>query len=280
MNVRQFYQGKAIGFLVVVVLLSVFALVQYFFFQDNRAGNTPAEPVRATLTGTYECLPLKGSAVRPAAGATCEPGMKTDDGEHYAVNFFLMSQMHAPLEVGQRFSAQGVVTDGSSEAEKWQRYELAGVFSVTDSLTLISDDEEVVYECDGDAMLCPDGSSVGRQGPSCEFAECPSPLATTTEVTTYLGGSVIGMNVTVSPQEVISDSRCPATVQCVWAGTVEVRTILSTQVSHGEHVLTLSEPQTFGDYTVTLTEVTPAKTESAIHGHSYRFTYLITRNES
>ncbi len=276
MNVRQFYRGKAIGFLVVVVLLGVFVLLQHHVYNDKQTGNS-AEPQRATLAGTYECLPLKGSAVRPATEATCEPGLKTDGGEHYAVNFFLMSQMHAPLEVGQRFSAQGVVTDGSSEAEKWQQYELAGVFSVTDSLTLLSG-EEVVYECDGDAMLCPDGSSVGRQGPSCEFAACHSPLATTSEVTTYLGGSVTGMNVTVSPQEVISDSRCPATVQCVWAGTVEVRTILSTQVSHGEHILTLGEPQTFGDYTVTLTEVTPAKTESAIAGHAYRFTYLITRN--
>lgn len=28
--------------------------------------------------------------------------------------------------------------------------------------------------CSADAKICPDGSSVGRVGPSCEFAECPT----------------------------------------------------------------------------------------------------------
>ncbi|MCX6790919.1 MAG: hypothetical protein NTV62_01850 [Candidatus Gribaldobacteria bacterium] len=28
--------------------------------------------------------------------------------------------------------------------------------------------------CTMEAMLCPDGSSVGRVGPNCEFAECPA----------------------------------------------------------------------------------------------------------
>lgn len=30
--------------------------------------------------------------------------------------------------------------------------------------------------CTTDAELCPDGSSVGRTGPNCEFAECPPPV--------------------------------------------------------------------------------------------------------
>jgi hypothetical protein len=30
------------------------------------------------------------------------------------------------------------------------------------------------YACDLDAKTCPDGSTVGRIGPSCEFAKCPS----------------------------------------------------------------------------------------------------------
>ena len=29
------------------------------------------------------------------------------------------------------------------------------------------------YACTMDAMMCPDGSAVGRVGPSCEFAPCP-----------------------------------------------------------------------------------------------------------
>lgn len=36
-----------------------------------------------------------------------------------------------------------------------------------------SDDEEAVF-CTMDAKVCPDGSSVGRIPPSCEFAPCPA----------------------------------------------------------------------------------------------------------
>ncbi|PIR85337.1 hypothetical protein COU15_01215 [Candidatus Kaiserbacteria bacterium CG10_big_fil_rev_8_21_14_0_10_45_20] len=33
--------------------------------------------------------------------------------------------------------------------------------------------------CTADAKLCPDGSSVGRVGPHCEFAECSAVLPDT-----------------------------------------------------------------------------------------------------
>ena len=32
---------------------------------------------------------------------------------------------------------------------------------------------EQAVACTEEAMLCPDGSSVGRTGPNCEFAPCP-----------------------------------------------------------------------------------------------------------
>lgn len=134
------------------------------------------------------------------------------------------------------------------------------------------------WDCNGDAKICPDGSSVGRTGPSCEFISCPLPNATSTTLTTYLGGRVTGLNVTVNPAEVISDSRCPQGTQCIWAGTVTVRTVVSTQVSHGEHVLALGEPLIYGDYLVTLTEVSPApKAGEEIPLSSYRFTFEVKK---
>ncbi len=33
--------------------------------------------------------------------------------------------------------------------------------------------------CTDEARLCPDGSAVGRVGPNCEFAQCPTPKAAT-----------------------------------------------------------------------------------------------------
>lgn len=135
--------------------------------------------------------------------------------------------------------------------------------------------------CNMDAKICPDGSSVGRTGPNCEFAACPSPERTEATLTTYVGGTVTAMNVTLEARQFISDSRCPQGVQCIWAGTVEVRTVMSTPVAHGEHVLKLGEPQQFGEYTVTLTDVTPyPKQGQAIPESSYRFTYTIKKGEA
>ena len=144
--------------------------------------------------------------------------------------------------------------------------------------TPASPDTPGVWACNADAKICPDGSAVGRTGPNCEFVACPSPNATSSILTTYVGGSPTGLNVTVNPKEIISDSRCPVDVQCVWAGTVEVRTVLSTPVSHGEHVLKLGEPQVFGDFTVTLTAVTPAPVAGEeIPDSSYRFTFEVKK---
>ncbi len=132
--------------------------------------------------------------------------------------------------------------------------------------------------CNGDGKICPDGSLVGRTGPNCEFTACPLPTATTSIQTTYMGGTVTGLNVSVNPKELVSDSRCPSDVQCVWAGTVEVRTVIFSKVAHGEHVLTLGKPQTFGDYTVTLTKVTPEKNSTYTAPiSSYRFTFEIKK---
>ncbi len=141
---------------------------------------------------------------------------------------------------------------------------MLALFSQTLPMTGNEEKLEGPYACNGDAMICPDGTSVGRQGPSCEFTACPPANATSSRVTTYLGGNPTTLTVSVSPQEVISDSRCPQGVTCIWAGTVEVRTILATPVSHGEHIMTLGKPQAFGKYIVTLIEVSPSKTEAGI----------------
>lgn len=36
---------------------------------------------------------------------------------------------------------------------------------------------QVPVACTQEAKICPDGSSVGRTGPNCEFAPCPAPKA-------------------------------------------------------------------------------------------------------
>lgn len=74
--------------------------------------------------------------------------------------------------------------------------------------------------CTMDAKQCPDGSYVGRQGPKCEFAKCPD----STSKPVKLGQSIVMAGIKVTPVKVVQDSRCPEGVQCIWAGTVIVKT--------------------------------------------------------
>ncbi len=263
-----------IAFIVFAILIGGFFVLNSYIYREKQGDDTAIEPYRASLEGTYVCLSYRDTAEVPSE-AGCEPGIRTDVGEYYAVNFFLMSQIQAPLEVGQRFSANGVITTNDYvDPVKWQTYQLVGIFSVTDSVMILGDSES--YACTADAKLCPDGTYVGRQGPDCEFAMCQPFEADSSRVTMSVGESVSALNLTVSPQEVLSDSRCPVDVECVWAGTVEVRTTLATQVAHGEHILTLGEPQVFGDYAVTLVEVSPAKTQEVIPNSMYQLIYLVS----
>lgn len=135
------------------------------------------------------------------------------------------------------------------------------------------------WECNGDGFTCPDGTTVGRTGPSCEFAACPPADRAQAQVTTYLGGTATAMNISVNPKEIISDSRCAEGVQCIWAGTVEVRTVIHSQMAHGEHTLTLGTAQVFDTYTVTLTQVSPyPKAGEQIGQGDYRFTFAIEKS--
>lgn len=128
--------------------------------------------------------------------------------------------------------------------------------------------------CTMDAKICPDGSAVGRTGPNCEFAACPTPAATSSTVTVPIGGSVTALGVTIEPRQIASDSRCPNDVQCVWAGTVEVKAALSTAVSHGDLTFKLGEEARYGDVLITLVNVSPARLNNQlIATSSYRLTF-------
>lgn len=258
-----------IGAATLAVLIAGFFAFNSYIYSEKQA-ETPIERYRGTLSGEFVCLPKEEGMPRTEE---CAFGIKTDTGELYAVDFMLMSQTAPELVVGEHFSANGMITPKEMfSSSAWQNSSLAGVFSVTDSV------EKKSYPCNGDAKMCPDGSLVGRTGPQCEFAECPPADRTNAVVTTYLGGEATALTVSAMPREVVSDSRCPSDVQCIWQGAVEVRTALATPVSHGEHVMKLGEPQLFGEYTVTLIEVSPyPKSTEEITDGAYRFTFRIER---
>ena len=89
-----------------------------------------------------------------------------------------------------------------------------------------------------------------------------------------LGKTVTVGSVTITPQSVVEDSRCPTGVQCVWEGRVR----LSVQIEDGSgsHTveLTLGEAQTVGAVSLTLTDVSPYPEEGTeIQDADYLFTF-------
>ncbi len=98
----------------------------------------------------------------------------------------------------------------------------------------------------------------------------------------YANGPTAALNeiaslegITVRPLAVIEDSRCPAQVQCVWAGRVRIRAIIG---GTDTRELSLGEPVAVSGGTVTLVDVRPGKrTPEAVASRDYRFTFRFQR---
>jgi hypothetical protein len=152
--------------------------------------------------------------------------------------------------------------------------------SVTPSPTASGTGEPVA--CTLDAKICPDGSAVGRIGPNCEFAACPVPTSSsssssTTTLKVSLNTKSVVQGVSITPVEVVEDSRCPVDVVCIQAGTVRVRSnIILVGGAPSSATFVLNTPQKVGPLTVTLTDVTPTKrSTSTVAPGDYRFTFIV-----
>lgn len=234
--------------------------------------------------------------------------------------------------------------------------------------------------CPQDAKLCEDGSAVGRVGPSCVFAECPSVSPNETvgnfsrmgvitmnnpgqkedvpyliyeepgapalsvelvftetsmcetsvgersacnaegmttdvfvgervriegvetngtvsvlELVSMGDGSVVSNEgsfevsigstwtlsdeTTVTPREVVEDSRCPVDVVCIQAGTVRVRVHIVKDGEESEVVFRVGETRTVGEWRVTLAEVLPeARSTREILPEEYHFVFTFERS--
>src|SRR5262245_51503364 len=77
---------------------------------------------------------------------------------------------------------------------------------------------------------------------------------------------------------IVSDSRCPSDVTCVWAGEVVARFAVRTDGRTTQHEIKETQSATVGGYTVTLLQVLPAHSSSQpIAAQDYRVTLKITR---
>lgn len=151
--------------------------------------------------------------------------------------------------------------------------------------------------CQLDALVCPDGSSVGRVGPSCEFSDCPTvpitnatatpsvtPLPTGTDasiaITRTLAllerASLAGL--TLETLEVLEDSRCPVDVDCIQAGTVRITLQVSNTKTTKTVSLALGEAVEFEGTQVTFSSVQPSsKRTTDTRVPDYKFTFLVSK---
>ncbi|MDB5194850.1 MAG: hypothetical protein JWO84_34 [Parcubacteria group bacterium] len=132
--------------------------------------------------------------------------------------------------------------------------------------------------CTQEAKICPDGTAVGRTGPNCEFAACPTGTTPEKESTVAaLNQRILSMDVHITPLEVLEDSRCPSDVQCIQAGTVRARVKLEGPGGTQIETMVLGSPVSFGNKHVTLMSVTPAKnSKTTITPSNYRFTFSVS----
>lgn len=132
---------------IILSLLGVGALLLCAFFWLNHYiydQRQPAEPSskRVTLTGEYVCLPLRNN--RDIADTDCAVGFHAETGEYYALDLGLMSQGVPQLVAGNRLTASGVLTSIEMlNTDYWNKYPVVGIFSVTDSLEVLSHDVQV-----------------------------------------------------------------------------------------------------------------------------------------
>ena len=83
------------------------------------------------------------------------------------------------------------------------------------------------------------------------------------------------VGITVRPLEVIEDSRCPSSVQCVWAGRVRIRADVNGTETRE---LTLGDPTAVSGGTLTLVDVRPGKrAPGTIPSRDYQFTFTFQR---
>lgn len=143
MTPRKFFIGRTIGFIVLLAIIGFFAFNNYIY-KEKQGSGIPMEPYRATLSGTQTCLPHKDT--NGPQTLECAIGIETDAGEFYALDFNLMSQIPPEIQSGERFTASGVITPIERlSTDQWQKYDVEGIFSVTDSV-IVEGGRDVVFD--------------------------------------------------------------------------------------------------------------------------------------
>lgn len=93
-----------------------------------------------------------------------------------------------------------------------------------------------------------------------------------------LNERVAGAGVAITPTLVTEDSRCPADVECIQAGTVKLTTMLETPLGSGEQVFTLGQGVSTEAEVIGLTAVYPVRLSTEeIKPEDYQFFFSVIK---
>jgi hypothetical protein len=99
-------------------------------------------------------------------------------------------------------------------------------------------------------------------------------------VNARMGQMVSALGIKLTPIEVVQDSRCPKDVQCVWAGTVQIKVSLASGSGTASQTLELGKPFTTEAEEITLTEVEPTRASTdPISAKDYLFHFQIKKRK-
>lgn len=90
------------------------------------------------------------------------------------------------------------------------------------------------------------------------------------------GTRVRADGIAITPLSMLEDSRCPADVQCIQAGTVRILITLEWRSTKSDVPIGLEAPYNLGDGWLHLVAACPYPRLTVMHARSeYRFTFLI-----
>jgi hypothetical protein len=127
--------------LIPALLLIIFGTSVNYYYGQTMFGNgesgkaseqiiPDALPKNVTMSGTYVCLPHSEQA--GAQTEECAFGIKTDDGDYYAVNFGQSADQMKLFQSGAHVVAEGfVVAKEALSTDHWNKYNMKGIFTTT-----------------------------------------------------------------------------------------------------------------------------------------------------
>ena len=135
---------------------------------------------------------------------------------------------------------------------------IIGVVAVTIIIALWVVDPRVAktppgQACSMEAKLCPDGSAVGRTGPNCEFAPCPTATSTPSGVTTNTSGvrGIISLGPTCPVERIPPDPSCADKPYATAVVVYRVGSAKPFIIGNSDATGAFSFPLPSGSYTLT-----------------------------